>query len=368
MDKIAVFSTTDRNIPFNDIIPYFSVESKEVEDIPTLSNHKLVILDFMDWEKCLEVSGKIREHDAKIPLLLIACPTAIVDYSRLKEIPGSGPVKVLRWRVRLTDELWEGIQAILHPEYPSKPKNIVFILPIFNESERFEHVKDFLDQLHFLLELGYTNTSVHLINDGSVDNSQQLIQDYYEYFNQSSTIIPSVRLLSSRGLNQNTRKAGTYIEGMKHIEAEYYIFVDADNSFKLEDIVRMINIVQTGYYDMVIGSKDFSSEKRSPIRHILSFGKRTLTRHFLPGKVYDSQTGLKMMNRTAVDVLLPELHLETGLAIDLEILYLAKRKNLRVLQTPVECIDREGSHINAWKDSIQFLKSMGRILRYHRST
>lgn len=366
MEKIAVFSTTNRRIPFNDIIPYFSVESKTIEEIPTISSHKLVILDFRDWQKCLDVSIQIREQHERIPLLLIACPTASVNYSRLKEIPGSGPVKILRWRGKFEDELWEGIQSILHPEYPSKPKNIVFVLPIFNESERFNHVKDFLGQLHLLLELGYTNTSVHLINDGSVDNSQELIQQYYDYFNESSTIIPSVQLVSSSDLDRNTRKAGTYIEGMRKIDAEYYIFVDADNSFKVEDIVRMINILQTGYYDMVLGSKDFSSEKRSPVRHLLSFGKRTLTRTFLPNKVYDSQTGLKMLNRTAVDTLLPHLHIETGLAIDLEMLYLAKKKQLRVLQMPVECIDREGSHINVWKDSLQFVKSMGMILQFHR--
>jgi glycosyltransferase involved in cell wall biosynthesis len=164
----------------------------------------------------------------------------------------------------------------------------------------------------------------------------------------------------------NTRKAGTYIEGIRTIDADILLFVDADDSFVIDDIALMINILREGYYDMVVGSKDLTAENRPPLRRLLSFAKRLLTKSMLPKGVYDSQTGLKAMKSTTAKYIIPYLHMNTGLAIDLEILHLARKLDFRVLQIPVTCIDREGSHVDVVKDSIAFLKNIFRIRKNNK--
>jgi hypothetical protein len=49
---------------------------------------------------------------------------------------------------------------------------------------------------------------------------------------------------------------------------------------------------------------------------------------------------------------------EFGLAVDLEMMFLAKKLRLRVLQLPVDCIDRDGSHVDVRRDSMRFMRSL----------
>jgi len=98
----------------------------------------------------------------------------------------------------------------------------------------------------------------------------------------------------------------------------------------------------------------------------MSFVKRQLTKSLLPKGVYDSQTGLKAMNGTAAKYILPHLNVTTGLAIDLEILHIAKKYGFRTLQFPVQCIDQEGSHIDIIKDSIAYIKNVFMIKKRNK--
>ena len=179
----------------------------------------------------------------------------------------------------------------------------------------------------------------------------------------SVVMLESAGWVLAKELEQNTRKAGTYIEGIKSIEADILLFVDADNSFFIEDISLMINIILKGYYDIVAGTKDLAAEKRPLIRKILSFGKRTLTKNMLPKGVYDSQTGLKAIKASSAKFILPYLSRSRGLAIDLELMYYAKKLNFRVLQLPVKYIDRDGSHVDVIKDSLSYLKNIYLIIK-----
>jgi len=72
------------------------------------------------------------------------------------------------------------------------------------------------------------------------------------------------------------------------------------------------------------------------------------------------------MSSVAVKRMFPYLKEHLGLALDLQMMYIAKRLQLRVLQLPVKCIDRDGSHINVLKDSLRFLRSMIDIWRLDR--
>lgn len=47
-------------------------------------------------------------------------------------------------------------------------------------------------------------------------------------------------------------------------------------------------------------------------------------------------------------------------------MFIAKKLKLRVLQLPVECIDRDGSHIEVWRDSVRFMRSLVDIWRLDR--
>jgi len=219
-------------------------------------------------------------------------------------------------------------------------------------------VLNFFEKLEVLCNQSFVNATIYFVNDGSKDRTQELVNQIINQFKEDTTTVSNIAFANTHQLTMNTRKAGTYIDGIKSIRADVLLFVDADDSFRIEDMATMINIIREGYYEIVIGTKDLTAENRPPIRKLMSFVKRQLTRSLLPKGVYDSQTGLKAINGTAAKYIFPHLNMSTGLAIDLEILHIAKKYQFRTLQIPVTCIDQEGSHINIVKDSIAFVKNV----------
>ncbi|WP_160673879.1 glycosyltransferase [Clostridium sp. C8-1-8] len=368
-DSILIISDNFRKIDYEHIIDFYShklISINEMEET-LLGDYSMILLDLKDTEDTINYANKIRNIVPSMPLLLISTLDEAKDFTYFRSIVGYGQIRSLNYRASDSDEILEYIQSLLHPEYPSEKTDIAIVLPVYNEASRFNNVYEFVKKLKVLLEEGFINASLYFINDGSKDNTEELVKKLIDNDLLETNYIKQRSTISSHELKVNTRKAGTYIEGIKSIRSEILVFVDADNSFEIEDIAKMINIIKAGYYDIIVATKDMTAEKRPPIRRFVSFFKRLMTKPMLPKGVYDSQTGLKAVNSVAAQYILPYLHAETELAIDLELVYLAKRMNFRVLQLPVRCIDMEGSHVDIVRDSIHFVKSIFKIYKNHRN-
>ncbi|WP_145409862.1 glycosyltransferase [Paenibacillus xylanexedens] len=368
MDPIYILSDRERDIHFKEIVHFYNVILGDSADHNHFEKIRCCIIDYKDPEEAVSAANAIRAFHPQLPLLIITDMKSGLHDQHLLRINGVGGIRLLHWNANYPDKLLTDIQSLLHPEYPTQSVHIAFVLSVYNEEERFSYVESFCRKLQEYIRTHVIEGSLYLIDDGSGDRTIELIQtlerDTTLSINRINRDVSP--LLNAKELGRNTRKAGTYLEGMKEIEADYFVFVDADDSFFIEDIARMINIVRLGYYDMITGTKDTSAENRPLVRVGLSFFKRLIIKPFLPEGVIDSQTGLKVFNSIAVKRLFPHLKEDLGLAVDLEMMFIAKRLRLRVLQLPVACIDREGSHIHVWKDSIRFLKSIADIWRLDR--
>jgi len=369
-EPLVVLTDGSRSIPFESTVPFSQLTVyPDAAAVPEgLDSIGLAILDYADIDRSVAEANKLRAVRPSLPILFVDEVKSSVFPFYFKGVSGYGQLRSFVWRERYPEELSEMIHSILHPEYPSHSTDIAITLPAYNEETRFHNVLDFVDKLKLIMGEVFINSSVYFVNDGSVDNTEALIAKLVTETGQESRLVSQRPSVNARSLSYNTRKAGTYIEGIKSIDADILVFVDADNSFFIEDIILMINLIKEGYYDMIVGTKDFSAEDRPLVRRLLSFGKRTLTKPFLPEGVYDSQTGLKVMSSLAARTILSDLHENTGLAIDLEMLYLAKKFKFRVLQLPVRCVDREGSHVNVVKDSVAFLKTLLNLVRTTRDS
>lgn len=363
-DKIAIFTDKRGQIPFAEILTYFEVlEFNMLVPSEDLESVKTIILDFEDFLQSEIVGQEIRKAFPNMPILVIEKAINPFNNRDVKSFGGFGITRVLVWNKDYPEKLLEELNIMIHPEFPSGKTDIAIIIPVYNEAERISHVADFVLELKKFLEQAFLNTRIYFVNDGSKDNTELLIKELVKKLKYDSDTIYDRTFINAKELAKNTRKAGTYIEGIKTIEADILLFVDADNSFFIEDIALMINIIRKGYYDIVAGTKDMTAEKRPLSRKILSFGKRLLTKGMLPKGIYDSQTGLKAMKTSAAKFIMPYLSNSRGLAIDLELMYYAKKLNYRVLQLPVKCIDREGSHVDIIKDSISYIKNIFSIIK-----
>jgi glycosyltransferase involved in cell wall biosynthesis len=369
MEKILIITDFKKAIPYESIITFYElniINSNSIDSITEITE-PVVIIDVEKVSDGIEITNRLRNINPSSNVLLINNFLSPAEHLILTKIKGYGKTKILRWRRTYPDEILINVQDLLHPEFPSKISDIAIIIPVYNEESRFEKVYSFIQKLKFLLDESFTNATIYFVNDGSKDNTQKLINKLLEVEHEETTTISNYFQLNTYELEQNTRKAGTYLEGLRSINASVMIFVDADDSFEIGDIAKMINILNIGYYDIVVGTKDFSATNRSILRRLISFFKRLLTKPLLPKGIYDSQTGLKGINANCSKMLLPYLHDNTGLAIDLEMMYIAKKLNFRALQLPVKCIDQEGSHVNIVKDSIAFLKIILKLLTVNKN-
>lgn len=366
MNQIKVVTSGERNIQYEQILGFFSYTMSPASEIPVLIEEDAVVIDIRNKKEIIEVANTYRRLEKSLPLLILTDPNINFTPQEIVNIKGSGQVRLFSYTGDSGEKIVELINSIITPEFASEIFRISIVVPIYNEEERFRHVLKFAKKLNKFLEENYRSSKIYFINDGSIDNTEAMASKLIEYIGKNSSYVSDFGFLQLRNLEENTRKAGTYIEGLKNVPGNIIILVDGDDSFLVEDIGKMINILRDGYYDMVAATKDLLAENRPPIRRMLSFCKRIITKPLLPKGVYDSQTGLKGMTGEAAKYLLPHLNVERELAIDLEMLYLCKRMNFRVYQFPVKTIDRDGSHVDIVGDSLKYLKSIYSIVTTRR--
>lgn len=341
----------------------FILSLNEVVEIKEdLLGFDLIIIDVLDFDKSKLQLLMHREYDQKVPIIWIVDPTESMEaISHLRTFDSLGRIHIEYRNSADYQGILQSVALVLNPDLPTKRLSMDLFIPVFNEVHRIKHVREFAIKLKSLHKMGYPYISIYFIDDGSNDDSDKFLQDMIDaYFEETDSVEykAAFRILK---LPNNTRKAGTYMEAFKVATSDVIIFADADNAFNLVDITKLINIVNQGFYDIVIGTKDKTAEDRPLIRDFVSTVKRILTKPLLPKGVTDSQTGLKLFRGSVVKPVLAQLDVKYGLAIDLKIIYEAKKMNLRVLEVPVFFKDREGSHIDVIADSARFLKNMVKI-------
>ncbi len=297
----------------------------------------------------------------RTPCLLISNDKAIHSRQLLTETQHSGAISILRNYYGDYTGVNDKIRTILKPNLPVKKSKYLFVIPIFNEENRLKNVFDFLNILIKIISTQNLDASIRFVNDGSDDNSPELINKLLPKIQKEMGNIPIDQFLELENLVENTKKAGIYQAGFKNSDANYFFILDSDNSFFEEDIVKAISIIEDGYYDVIQATKDLTSENRPLIRRALSFCKRLCTYFFLPPGIVDSQTGFKLINATVAKHSMPYIRNEYGFAADLQLLNICKQMKFRALQLPVKCIDRDGSHVDPIADTKRYISSLLKI-------
>lgn len=363
MKKLMVVTTGERKIEYETILGFFSYEIYPLENIGGNEEGDALLIDSKSKEESIKVGNLFRKNNPNVPILIMTDHNNPLVTEDVLSLKGVGQLRTYTRKNNDAQKLTEILGTLLDPSYANETFNLSVVVPLYNEGERFEHVLNFASKLNMFLEKNYNNSKVYFINDGSMDNTKKLTDELISRFQEESNYISDFGFLELKDLTKNTKKAGTYIEGLKNIEGDIVIIVDGDDSFFIEDIAKMVNILRQGYYEVVAGTKDATAEKRPLIRKGISFFKRVITKPLLPKGVYDPQTGLKGMKGEVAKYLLPYLSVSRELAIDLEMMYICKKLNFRTKQLPVKCIDRDGSHVNIVKDSIKYIVNLVDIIK-----
>lgn len=207
------------------------------------------------------------------------------------------------------------------------------VVPHYNPGPRLvEHVSDLLE----LIRTTGVKAEIVAVSDGSVDGSD----------NGLIGLGPEVRVIR---LAENMGKGMAVRIGLAQGRGRYIGFIDGDGDIPARVLVHFIEELHYREPDIVIGSKMHpdSDVIYPPFRRIMSRGYQVLSGLLFGLEISDTQTGVKIASREALEAVLPVL-VERGFAFDLEMLAVAQRLGFRrIVECPVEIRERVVSHISA---------------------
>ena len=163
-------------------------------------------------------------------------------------------------------------------------------------------------------------------NDSTPDLAMRLIRDHDR--------IGYLRL-EQRGRGRALKKA--WLES----SADIHGYMDIDLSTELEAIPRLVWSIESGGYDLAIGSrlkKGAAVTGRTLLREVISRGYSLLFRTMFLTGFSDAQCGFKAVSRRAARDLLPLVQ-DNSWFFDTELLLLAESNGYRIDEIPVRWTD-----------------------------
>ena len=114
-------------------------------------------------------------------------------------------------------------------------QKISVIVPVYNKEAYLERC------LNSIIKQTYSNTEIILVNDGSTDTSQHIIDNYKKKYPK---LIKAFK-------TQNHGVASARNFGIEKVTGDYFLFVDADDYIEQDLIQKLINIIEKQEVDII---------------------------------------------------------------------------------------------------------------------
>lgn len=196
--------------------------------------------------------------------------------------------------------------------------------------------------------------------------------DIYVYDNNSSDRTNELATAAGATVRFEPRQGkGNVVRSMfREIDADYYIMVDADDTYPAAEVEKLLEPLRTGLADMTIGDRlsNGTYEKENK-RGFHGFGNnlvKGLINRLYRGDYNDIMTGYRGFNKLFVKtfpVLSPGFEIETELSIH------ALDKRFKLVEVPIIYKDRpEGSEskLSTFSDGFKVLKMIFNLFKDYK--
>jgi dolichyl-phosphate beta-glucosyltransferase len=218
------------------------------------------------------------------------------------------------------------------------------VLPLHNEVANSKHL------CHELKEAcrKFPKVSFMVVDDGSDDGTASVLR-------RGLKGLERVRVMV---FPENGGKGRVVRLALAHAKHDFLVFMDGDLAYSFDHLKPMIAGLKKA--DMVIGSRSMAPQSQGGIparRAFLGWGFNRLACLILGFNYPDTQAGLKGFKKAAARELFSRQKLD-DFAFDAELLYLAKKLHLKVVQIPALV---SGTH-NYKTSQVKLLKDTLRCL------
>ena len=229
------------------------------------------------------------------------------------------------------------------------------VIPAYNEEAR---IPPTLEQVVGYLSGQNYEWEIVVADDGSTDSTAQAV-------GKGAGVDSRVRLLSL----DHRGKGWAVKNGMAAATGTYRLLCDADLSVPIQQVERLLP-PRVPDADIAIGSREAQGAVRfgEPTqRHLMGRIYNELVRRLIVPGLDDTQCGFKCF-RSGPATELFDLQTMDGFAFDVEVLYLAWKRGLSIIETGVDWYYRENSKVRTIRDSSIMTLDLAKIRWRHRKT
>ncbi|WP_352431112.1 dolichyl-phosphate beta-glucosyltransferase [Pyrinomonas sp.] len=232
------------------------------------------------------------------------------------------------------------------------------VIPAYNEAARLDKT---LEQVIAYLDEFEEETELIVVDDGSQDRTAAVAEDAFARARRVEARL--IRYEQNRGKGYAVRT------GLLAARAPVALFSDADLSTPIAETPKVVAPIRNGDYDLVFGSRALDRRligvhqpwRREQGGRLFNLIVRLATG--LP--FWDTQCGFKAF-RLSVCRPIIEAATVDRFGFDVELLFVAHRAGLRLLERAVRWDHNEGSKVSVARDSLRMLNEVRAIRRNAR--
>lgn len=150
-------------------------------------------------------------------------------------------------------------------------------------------------------------------------------------------------------------------------DTDYVVMIDGDHTYKSHELIRMLEPLESGFSNVVIGSRTQGRMKAGSMRFLNrlgNFGFSMLVRHTYRVQVTDVLTGYFAWRREVIDELAPYLT-SSGFAIEMEMITKMAKMGYEIYSVPITYEPRLGeSSLRPFHDGFRILNMYLRSLTW----
>jgi dolichyl-phosphate beta-glucosyltransferase len=222
------------------------------------------------------------------------------------------------------------------------------IVPAFNEERR---LPDSLPKIiHFVRQQAYP-IEVIVVDDGSSDRTAEVVHQFQKD-------APFISLLPV----EHGGKGHAVKAGMQQAKGDYLFLCDSDLSMPIDEVTKFLPPALDGY-DIAIASREIPGARRygePPYRHLMGRVFNLIVRLLAVPGVQDTQAGFKCFRRQAARQLFP-LQTIKGWGFDVEVLFIARKRGLRIVEVPIHWYYMNRSRVRPVRDTYNMLHEVLKV-------
>lgn len=222
---------------------------------------------------------------------------------------------------------------------------VTVIIPAYNEKKRLPATLQTICRYFAGHDAEY---EIIIVSDGSSDGTAEVIN------NMALEQVSVIEYHPNRGKGYAVRR------GLQEATGDVVLLSDADLSTPIAEYGKLLTYIQKGY-EVVLGSRGLhDSEVNKPQRWHRRFMGKTFNRIvkiFLFRDIEDTQCGFKLFSASAVEAILPWMSMD-GFAFDVELVLIAQKRGLPIVEVPVKWYNSEESRVIIWRDPLRMLSEI----------